>query len=79
MNTQKLCKDCKWMDQVDAVCCRLAPSFSLVWGRREDPILTSCYTERTTGPLANLCGPEGRYWEAKDQPKPEPAKKGAKK
>jgi hypothetical protein len=71
----KLCKDCRWADcQGESPVtqyweCRHSssprpPLIDYVTGISKEPRLRAYYVMRDD---RDLCGPEGRYWEAKEE------------
>jgi hypothetical protein len=64
----KLCKDCRWANQVGPYCeCRhpevmLPAERSPVTGEMTEPILRECGIAR----ISQECGPDGKMWEPKE-------------
>lgn len=86
MTAPKLCKDCVHLSDLGDWCARPIVAFDLVYGHHSRPLNRDARAERQAAPEADICGPTGRYWEAKEQPKPatveptaKPAKKGGRK
>lgn len=64
MSTHKLCKDCRhFVDDSGGWCYRPIATTDLVYGTYTEQLNRYARDERQPAPEADICGPEGRYWE----------------